>query len=753
MRALVLAGGAALFAATQSSQTLLPTGWRLSPPQGAVATVGTMPQGVALSPDARRIAVVEAGAGPPGLRILNVPVLDGARDIKLKGAFGRPIWLDDATVAVAGANDDALEIVDVNSGNVSRIVIGRGSWPAAIALAPGGRVAAVAGDGDSNVALVDLNAATVTKRFASGAHPSAVAFSADGGALYVLSRAESSLRAVRISDGSVRTAAVGRHPAAMALDATGRYLLVAASDDDELEAFDTQTERIIARRRFSLPFGGEWGTLPNSVTVSAKDVYVTLAGANGVARLRFNAPQLSAPATARTGWYPTDVAVTRDGTLFVTDGMGEGTRPNPQYNPYLHRNHGYVAEQRYGTVRAIAAASLDDAGGGTALLAENAAPQWTAPTQQTVVRPGGPIRHVIYIIKENRSYDQVLGDVRGADGDPQLVWFGEKITPNQHGIARRFGIFDNAYVDAEVSADGHNWSDAAIANDYTERFWPATYGGRREAYDYDFGVGPNVPRGGYLWDAAAKAHITYRNYGEGVVELSSRLPPITTHRHLVGHYDPRYVGWNLRYSDLDRLAEWRREFNEYIKDGDLPALEVLWLPNDHTAGTAPGRPTPQAYVAQNDLAVGRLVDAVSHSRYWGSTAIFILEDDAQAGPDHVSDQRSTFYVASPYARGGLRHEHYSTAGVLATIERILGLAPLSYYDATSAPLYEAFGTTPNVRPYDAVVPKVDPHSLNRATAYGAAASARLDFSRPDAADPRVMQDVLAHEVSDIATLR
>ncbi|HEX3457079.1 MAG TPA: beta-propeller fold lactonase family protein [Candidatus Baltobacteraceae bacterium] len=746
VRALAFTGLAALFAAAQSSQTLLPTGWRLSAPQGAFVTVGTMPQGVALSPDARRIAVVEAGAGPPGLRILNVPALEGARDVKLKGAFGRPIWLDDATVAVAGGNEDALDIVDVNSGNVRRIATGSGSWPAAIALAPGGRVMAVAGDGDSKVALVDLKAAAVTKRFPSGAHPSAVAFSADGATLYTLSRAESNLRVIQISDAAVRTAALGRHPAAMAFDASGRYLLIVASDDDELEVFDTQMERIVGRTRFSLPFGGEWGTLPNAVAVFGKDIYVTLAGANGVARLRFTPPQLSAPATARTGWYPTDVAVTPDGTLFVTDGMGEGTRPNPQYNPYLHRNQGYVAEQRYGTVRAIDGMSLDGTGGGMALLAENAAPQWTLPTQQTVVRPGGPIRHVIYIIKENRSYDQVLGDVRGANGDPQLVWFGEKVTPNQHAIARRFGIFDNAYVDAEVSADGHNWSDAAIANDYTERFWPATYGGRREAYDYDFGVGPNVPRGGYLWDAAAKAHITYRNYGEGVVELSSRLPPITTHRHLVGHYDPRYVGWNLRYSDLDRLAEWRREFNEYTKEGDLPALEVLWLPNDHTAGTAPGRPTPQAYVAQNDLAVGRLVDAVSHSRYWKSTAIFILEDDAQAGPDHVSDQRSTFYVASPYARGGLRHEHYSTAGVLATIERILGLRPLSYYDATSAPLYEAFGSTPNVRPYDAVVPKVNPHALNRATAYGAATSARLDFSRPDAADPRILQDVLAHGV-------
>jgi DNA-binding beta-propeller fold protein YncE len=742
-RALACAGVAGLFAATQSTPTLLPTGWRLSPPQYAVATVGTMPQGVALSPDARRIAVVEAGAGPPGLRFLSVPALDGARDVKLKGAFGRPIWLDDADVAVAGANDDAVEIVDVNSGRLARrIAVGHATWPVAIALSKNERVMAVAGDGDSRIALLDPSSGVITKRFAAGAHPSAVLFSDDGATLFALSRAESSLRIIRVADGAVRVAAVGRHPAAMAFDESGRFLLVAASDDDEIEAVDAQTGRIVARRRFILPFGGQWGTLPNAITISGKDVYVTLAGANGVARLEFTPAGFSEPETARTGWYPTDVAVAADGSLLVTDGMGEGTRPNPQYNPYLHRTQGYVAKQRFGTVRVVNRTSFE---GGMAELAANAAPQWTPPERETVVRAGGPIRHVIYIIKENRSYDQVLGDVRGADGDPQLVWFGQSVTPNQHAIVRRFGVFDNAYVDAEVSADGHNWSDAAIANDYVERFWPATYGDRREAYDYDFGVGPNVPRGGYLWDAAARAHITYRNYGEGVVELSSRLPAITTHRHLVGHYDPRYVGWNLRYSDLDRFAEWRREFRAFERDGDLPALEILWLPNDHTAGTAPGRLTPQAYVAQNDLAVGRLVEAVSHSRYWESTAVFIVEDDAQAGPDHISDQRSTFYVASPYAHGGLRHEQYSTAGVLATIERILGLAPLSYYDATSAPLYAAFTGTPDLRAYDAVLPNVDLHAVNRATAYGAGTSARLDFSRPDAADPRVMRDVLAHE--------
>ena len=730
----------------QNSVTLLPSGWRLSPPGGALVRLGTMPQGAAISPDGTHIAVVESGYNPPGLRILTLPSLHDSQFVRLTGAFGRPVWLDGDRIAVAGANVDAVYVVDAKTRAASSLAMPKGSWPCGLALSPGGTALAVIGDGDAAVALMRLRDGAVTQTFAAGAHPSGVAFSPDGRTLYVASRAESVVRAIDLAAGATRTIAAGLHPSAIALDPTGGILFVAAGDDDAIRAVRTADGSTFASYRFALP-GDRYGLLPNALAVTARYAYVSFGGANGIARIRYLAGktvgEFDLDAVAATGWYPTDVAAARDGTVYAIDGKGEGTLPNPQFDPLNHDRTGYVASQTYGSIRAIAPAEWTS-GSGMAPIAANAAPHWTPPpAADTVVRPDGPLRHVIYIIKENRSYDQVLGDVAGADGDPSIVEFGRTITPNQHAIAERFGVFDNAYTNSQVSADGHNWTDAAIANDYVERFWPSTYAGRRKIYDYADAGGPDVPHDGYLWDAAARANISYRDYGEYTDLIAPVAGLVTTaHRGLQGHYDPRYVGWDLDYSDLDREAEWLREFRIFERDGNLPALEIVYLPNDHTSGTAPGKRTPQAYAAQNDLALGRLVDAVSHSRYWNSTAVFALEDDSQNGPDHVSDQRSTFYVASPYAFAGVHHQHYSTAAVLATIEKILDLRPLTPYDATAQPLYAAFGTRPVQKPYDAIAAKIDLDARNAKTAYGAQESARMDWSRPDAADPAELNAIL-----------
>ncbi|MGH7738418.1 MAG: bifunctional YncE family protein/alkaline phosphatase family protein, partial [Candidatus Tyrphobacter sp.] len=336
--------------------------------------------------------------------------------------------------------------------------------------------------------------------------------------------------------------------------------------------------------------------------------------------------------------------------------------------------------------------------------------------------------HVIYIIKENRTYDQVLGDVAGADGDPSLAWFGERVTPNQHAIVRRFGVFDRAFADAQISADGHNWSMGAFANDYVERTWPTEAARRRDIYDFEAVYGAPTPHNGYLWDDAARAGIAYRDYGE-FVDLDTPIgKPAVSHMPDIenGHLDPQYPGWNLEISDQTRYLAWKAEFDAFVSHDDLPALEIVRLPNDHTQGTRPHELTPQAYVAQNDYAFGEIVDAVSHSPYWATTAIFAIEDDAQNGPDHVDDQRTTLYVASPYALAGTHHSTYTTASLLHTIEIILGLRPMSIYDATAPPLYAAFGLRPDLAPYDAIAPRIDTNARNALNAYGAAESMRLD---------------------------
>ena len=407
---------------------------------------------------------------------------------------------------------------------------------------------------------------------------------------------------------------------------------------------------------------------------------------------------------------------------------------------------------RYGRVSFADIARAPD---GLAAVRANAGPGLANalaihPREETasVVRANGPIRHVIYVVKENRTYDQVLGDLPRGDGDPTLTLFGATVTPNEHALARRFGILDATFADAEVSADGHNWSMAAFANDYLERFWPPNYGSRRNAYDFEDGADASTPHSGYLWNAALRAGISLRNYGEFTTELAiSPRPYIVSHMPgLNAVTDPAFPGFDLAYSDNDREAEWAREFAGYVRDGDLPQLEIVRLPNDHTAGTTPGRLTPSAYVAQNDSAVGSLVASVSHSRYWKDTAIFIVEDDAQNGPDHVDDQRMPAFAISAYARGGVLHAHYSTAGIVRTIELLLGLPPLSSYDAAARPLYEAFGDRPDVRPYDALTETTDTHVKNAATAYRANDSARLDFNREDAVPEATLNDLVWHAV-------
>jgi YVTN family beta-propeller protein len=695
-----------------------------------------MPQGIALSPDGKLLAVVESGVDPAALRILETPGLRVRRVVPLKGAFGKPLWLDPSHVLVAGANTDSVLSVDVNSGDLQETPIEKGSWPAAVAVSAS-RVIATVNDGDASANVSGQNIRV-------GEHPADLLYSADGKTLYVSVRQENAVTVIQAA-AVVKKIPVGLHPGALALSGDGTKLYVAESDDDAIGVIDTRTNTKVADIPVGLNAGRVRGNgaSPNSIAVHGEVLFVTLGAENAIAVIRDGRVAERIP----TGWYPTGVAAGDDGTLYVSNGKGDGMHPNPQFNPFQRHSGGYVASITAGSVRAIAPGAYQNAGANTAAVIANATPEWTpAPSSATILRAGGPIKHVIYIIKENRSFDQVLGDIPGADGDASLVEFGKTVTPNQHTLAQRFGVFDNAYTDAQVSANGHNWTDAAFADDYVERFWPPNYGGRRDSYDFQDGTAPDVPRNGYLWDAALRAHVSFRDYGEDILFPGHGIAMgINTFAGLRGAFDPRYIGWDLSYSDLSRYGEWKREFAQYVANGNLPDLEIVYLPNDHTSGTAPGKPTPQAYVATNDLAVGKLVDTVSHSTYWKSTAIFILEDDAQNGPDHVSAQRSTFYIASPYARGGVQHGHYSTVSFVRTIELLLGLPPLSIYDQTAQPLYDAFAThVVSAAPYTAVQPNVPLNETNKKTAYGAAISAKLDFSHPDAANPALLNDIIAH---------
>ena len=780
---LVVAASAAAYAAVATAPTILPTEWRLSAPPGTVVPTKTFPESAIPTADGRFLVVVEFGAGTPGIRILDARTLATVRDIAIANVYGVP--LADRTGSgfwVGTAADDTLVHLDAATGTLTQtIALPRGFWPAGIARSPDGATLAVSGDLADAIVLVDPETGVVRTPIrvslperadalvehdvrnnpasgvvTTGSHPAGIAFAPDGRAVFVARWAASSIAVVDPGTRSlVGTIPVGRHPEFLASSTDGTRLFVSEPDDDAIGTIDLASRTRIADVNVAPYDGRFFGGSPTQLAVApdGKRLYATLSAANAVAVLAIDGTMPKYLGAFPTGWYPTALAFAPGGlALDVVDGMGEGATANPQFKPFTsHRGNdqsGYVATNRIGSVRRIALPTDAELAATTSTVHGNEGPELADPpaAERGVVRAGGPLKHVIYIIKENRTYDQVLGDLTGADGDPSLALFDARVTPNLHAIARRFGILDNTYADAEVSADGHNWSTAAFGNDYLEHMWPEVYGGRRKLYDFEDGAVAATPHAGYIWNDAARHGVTMRNYGEFVSDPDT-LGIVRSHMtDLADVTDPHFVGFDLTYSDLDREKEWAREFDAYAASGTLPQLEIMRLPNDHTSGTKPGALTPTSYNVQNDLAVGRLVEHLSHSRYWRDTAVFVVEDDAQDGPDHVSDQRMDSFVASSYAAGGVLHEHHSTAGIVRTIEIILGLPPMSSYDAAARPLFDAFRAAPDARPYDALPETVSMTEKNAASSYGAKRSAELDFRHEDAVPDATLNDLLWHAV-------
>ncbi|HZH97146.1 MAG TPA: alkaline phosphatase family protein, partial [Flavisolibacter sp.] len=339
--------------------------------------------------------------------------------------------------------------------------------------------------------------------------------------------------------------------------------------------------------------------------------------------------------------------------------------------------------------------------------------------------------------KENRTYDQVLGDMPEGNGDTSLVLFGEKITPNQHKLAREFVLLDNFYVDGEVSADGHNWSTSAGATDYLEKNWPTSYGGRGGEYDGEGTRAVANPKGGFIWDYCKRAGVSYRTYGEFADNYKANIPV------LEGNFCPYFTSWDETVRDTVRFYQWRREFDSLVAANSLPKFNSLRFINDHTEGSSVGRPTPFAHVADNDLAVGLFVEHLSKSPVWKESVVFIVEDDAQNGPDHVDAHRSTAYVAGPFVkRGFVDHTMYSTSSMLRTMELILGLPPMSQYDAAATPMWRSFTATPDLSPFVALPANVDLNEKNKATTASARLSETFDFSKEDLIPDMVFSEVI-----------
>ena len=744
-----------------------------------------MPLAMVTAPEGDRIVLLLNGWRDEGLQVVDRATGTILQTVPLPAAFlGLVFSKDGRSLYASGGNTDVVYGFDWTNGAAtlrdSIVLEARRTsrangvrYPAGLALSPDGRRLYVAENLADSLAVVDLGSGRVMQRLATGRYPYAVAVSPNGG-VYVSNWGGHDLSTFAPdASGELRAAGslpVGRHPSALLMNSRGNRLFVALASVDRVVSVDLGRRRVIGELLDPPPSGPGEGSTPNALALSddGHRLFVAEGDANAVAVFDL-APSSSGISSSTgddrlvgripTGWYPTAVMALGD-QLIVASGKGRGTRANPDGpRPVAARDRqqapgrNTTLSQLAGTVMMSSLVAADAKTLGQLSSRVARANGWTQA--RTAARGYPPIEHVIYIIKENRTYDQLLGDLTQADGDTSLTMFPRRVTPNHHALAERFGIFDRFFVNAEVSADGHNWSMAAYTTDYVQKTVQLNYSARGRSYDYEGSNkgrvqddDVNAPARGYLWDLAQQKGITFRNYGEFVVPDRADPDDVLPEGYrgdkpyLASHTHPGFPGFDMAITDQHRADVWIAELAEFTKRGVMPALEIIRLPNDHTNGLRAGSPTPRAYVADNDLALGRVIEALSRSPFWKSTAVFVLEDDAQNGPDHVDSHRSPLLVISPWVRAGVVHRFANTTDVLRTIEELLGLDALSQFDYFGRPLRDIWSTTAVVRPYSALTPAVDMAEKNPSGTTGARESERLDLRIEDVADEDLFNRLL-----------
>ncbi len=760
---------------------LLNSGWRLEP-AGKQVPVDTFPMSAALSPDGRYLLVLNGGYKPPSISVLEVAAQKEVARVPVEDAWlGLTFSAKGDRVYVGGGSRAAVYEFTFSSGSLQPArtfsVLANGAKPTNrdfigdVALTPDGHLIYAADLYHDSVLVINPQSGIVIDRVKTGRRPYRILFHPDGKSFFVTSWADGALGHYDTANGNLlANVRLGSHPTDLIWRAgksdaaegeaswVARIFVAAANTNNvyTLGVSESNQLQVVESINLAMTPRQPLGMTPTALALGLKGdrLFAVCSDANVVGVVDISEERSRVLGFVPTGWYPTAVRVLPDGTLAVLNGRGLRSYPNPNGPSPVRRPeplHQGVAAPEYvgriqtGTVSFVP--PFDDA----ALLAytktatDNSAYR---DSKLDVRNPLPPIEHVIYIVKENRTYDQVLGDIKEGNGDPSLTLFGEKITPNLHKLAREFVLLDNFYVNSDVSADGHNWSTAAIAPDYVQKMWPNSYAGRRKLYDYEGQEPTALPPAGYLWTNAASAGISMRNFGY-FVDTKPNAPPEGI--QINGVHDPvlrqvtnpHYRGFDLDYPDVERAKVFLRELAEYEKAGQMPKLILMRMGNDHTAGTSPGKLAPLSMVADNDYGVGMVVEGVSHSRFWAKTAILILEDDAQNGADHVDSHRSPAWVISPYvARRRVDSSMYNTTSMLRTIELILGLRPMTQFDAAARPLTAAFGTAADATPYVVEKPRIALDERNPASAAGAARSEQMDFSAEDRIDDDELNAVL-----------
>lgn len=742
--------------------------WRLTP-AGTHQRIADMPLGYSLSPDGRLLAFVNAGYNAHHLYVADALTGIIQQTLPLDAAWNGIAWSPDGkTLYVSGGGLPKIHVFTrqgdrLQPGNPIALPGIKGdaerqkgepqAYVSGIAVSPDGKTLYVGNLATDTVYSVSLPDGTVKVQHTldSNAHPYCLRVGPDGN-LYVTEGALAAI-AVLKTDGlsQVQRITTDKHPNDLAFTKDGR-LFVSCANSDTVLSIDVSTGLIRERIFVTLTQKSPAGAIPSAVELSAdgKSLYVANSGNNAVAVVDISQPNQSVvKGFIPTGWFPTMVFAGTPGKLLIGTGKGMGAGPNAgkrfvssleregtddDKNP--KRQFVYVGKLLFGLLSTLDTPREPQLASYTKQVYANT-PYTDAviehPTQAP--KPGSnpipsrlgdssPIKHVLYIIKENRTYDQVLGDLKDVqgrprgNGDPDLTLFGEEITPNIHQLAREFVTLDNTYCSGDVSGNGHPWSTGAIGTDIGERAWMLSYGGHASWPLTDLDIFPPVGR---IWDVVERAGLPFASYYfTWTTPNTERNMPVAWHKDF----------WDRR--DTINGDIFAAEVKRYEQLGKMPRFMIMTLREDHTHGTSPGAYTSRSCVASNDQGVGKVIQALSHSQFWKDTAVFIIEDDAQDGPDHVEAHRTTSLVVSPYTRTGkVDSTHYTTVSLLRTMELILGLPPMTQYDAAAPPMYNAFTNRADLTPYVLRPSTFDISEKNTALAYGAADCEKMDFSRPD----------------------
>lgn len=743
---------------------LLNSGWTIRP-AGVQTPLDTFPMSTAVSNNGKYLLVMNAGYNPPSISVI---------DIAARKEIGRtPLpdcWLG-LTVApkgdlvwVGGGSRAAIYELSLNpeTGALTRrrdfaAVPDLGKKGLAfigdVAVSPDAHLLYAADLYSDSIAVINLQSGQLIDQWKCGRRPYRILVAPGGRQLVVSSWADAAIYQYDANSGAeVGKTRIGSHPTDMVWLAKpaprdqdaesspgyiGRIFIAASNTNSVYSVGVTRDGKLTMLEAINIATSPmhPLGMTPSALAVNdaGTQLYVACSDANAVARADISTARAHLEGFIPTGWYPTAVRLLEGGDLAILNGKGLGSRPSPD-GPRIEGGAdatGYIPRMQTGTAAFVTVPDDAQLNKYTRTVLENSPYQddllYGPVTDEQVLRFSraedrpSPIQHVIYIIKENGTYDQVLGDLEKGNGDKSLVLFGEQVTPNLHRLAREFITYDNFYENSDVGAEGHNWLAAAIAPDYTVKTWPNEYAGRRRNYDFEGGETANSPPAGYLWDNALQAGVTVRDYGEWTTNLKSAAGPRQIDKvqdaALAPFVDMNFRGFDPDYSDADRAREFIREWTAFDAQGQAPQLIILRMGSDYKQGTRPGHRTPTAEAADNDYALGLVTEAVSHSKLWSSTALFVVEAAAQNGPDHVDSHRAPAWVISPYThRGMVDSTMYSQMGLLRTMEMILGLRPMTHFDAAARTMFATFSPTADTRAYDAIASKVSVTEQNPANA-------------------------------------